>query len=483
MNDEIIFYKKKKFKALDLILFVFLSLFLPFLSLGNLSFENGKGNFFLGFSVDFSKPLNSSLAIPIILLFLSFTAIILFRNRRVERFERSWKKDILWMLFIIFLLSRGLSTFLFPYGEAEFIFHSSAYRDTIVTIAYKFPIEDRILCFAMDVCFALYFIILFGYLPKKTVFFRFAVTALQCILILLALSAIIYSCIVEQQLFKDNLLTLFGFEDRLIIPLKSFTQQKNVFGFILTLGAFSSILLFVQRPNPVSPLLATLFFLTTFLCDSRTSIALCLLAIVAFLVFYPLFCFSRHRIYSSIFLGIDICLIVVFAIVFTIGNQSTFHSIIVDAINDFFNMRTMNSRFNLTKNALETMNSPFVNFFGYGRVPFNNIIVSYRKAIGAPELLLTSHNGLVDIYCHFGYIGIALSVLVILYLFYTIFRQFQYEKKEYAALYLCLLVLFLLHFFSEPRFFTLDEGSTILLLGAFVFPCLRDYQDHVLKEA
>ena len=102
-----------------------------------------------------------------------------------------------------------------------------------------------------------------------------------------------------------------------------------------------------------------------------------------------------------------------------------------------------------------------------------------RKNVGLQSAFtsifpITSHNGYGDLEMHYGLVGIILSLAFLVYLIYLSARLLKGLKKEKGVLSLILICAFLIYFAFEPRFFTLDEASTVFLLLSFVFPMMDD---------
>lgn len=463
--------------SLDLFVFSLLSLFLPLFSIGSISFGQGG---FAGFLIDRSQPLNFEIAIPLSIVFILLSLFLIYR--RSPLIEKRKKLHIVYFLFAIFIVSRFFGIFLYPYENPSFTFSSEIYGSS-ATVEYVFSIRDRFLSLLQDCCFGIYFLLVFGYFQTFGKKASTAANVFLCGLVVLALAAFIYTCLSQPEVLSNNIQAALGKEGHYLKPLTSFTGHKNSYGFLLTLGCFSSLILFAKKPNPITPLLAVLFMLNCFLCLSRTATHLCFCALVLVLYLYPFFGFKTHSVYATICFVLAVLFSLVLAYIFTREEGSPLHRYITDLIRDMSDMGTVDSRKKHWDTAFTMMNSGFYQLFGYGRIPFYNLYRDYQIAIHAEMGVITSHNGLIEIFMHFGFIGVFLSVIVVLFLFYTILRQLPKSDLGLTLIYFFVFVLLLVHFYFEPRFFTLDEGSTILLLGAFVFPCLRDYQDHVLKEA
>lgn len=467
--------------VLDILSFLLLTLFFPVLLLGRFSLEEGKpGNFFLNISNDLSFSLNLSLAIPILIVFFLLASLLWIRRFPKERHGMRFYVTL--FLLLVFVTSRIVGTFAFPYGETTFAY-ASAHYDKVAFVSYLYPLQDRIVSFLTDFAIGIYFAIVVNLLPtlgKKWTFFLDFVLG---VLVAIAFSAVLYSMIVEKELYFLNCRILLGIEEGPTWGLLSFTPNKNVYGFLLMIGTFASLMLFVKKANPITPLLAFFFTANCLLASSRTPLAICVLVLVLSTLFYPIFAFKRHKVYATIsllcFLGFALFLLVSY---FFIDDSNPVAQFIDQILEHFLQFSTIRGRNTLCQAALEMLVSPFYWILGYGRIPFHNLFHSYLVAIGGEQETVTSHNGLADIQMHYGLVGVILSIVFLLFLFYLAFRQFKGIQKEKGAFSLILLIGFLVHFYFEPRFFILDEASTVFLLLSFVFPMMDDEEKDIRSE-
>ena len=466
---------RKNRDILDIALFLLLTLFLPLFLLGRFSLGEGEGNFFLNISNDLGRSLNPSLAIPLLLLFFLFALLLWVRRFPKERHRLRFTVTL--SLLAVFVVSRIVGIFAIPYGDTAYTFFSTHYQQ-IVTLSYEYPISDRIVSFLVDLAFGSYFVIALNLLPtfgKKWTYF------LDCVLLVLiaiALAGFIDVMIFEREDFLHNLLTLWRKEEG-IVDIISFTPNKNVYGFLLMIGTFSSLVLFVKKANPVTPLLAIFFTFNCVVISSRTPAAIGTIVLLLFSFFYPFFAFRRHKVYSILSFALALCFLVTLATGFLLDPDNPLAVFIQTIYDRFLNQSTVHSRDILRILALEMLNTPFFLVLGYGRIPFHNLFHSLLVAVGGEAQTVTSHNGLADVVMHDGIVGLLLSLLFLLFLIYVACRQFRGLEKEKGVLSLVLIVGYLLYFLFEPRFFTLDEASTVFLLLSFVFPLLDDEQKDV----
>lgn len=464
----------------DIALFLLLSLFLPFLTIGRFTLVEGNGSFFLSLSNDLSKSLNVALAIPLLLFFfLAFGLLFLRRSVAVPK-----KAAIaVLLLFTLYVFSRCASAFLYPYKDPTFVFVSETYGQSAV-VSYLFPLAERFVQFFTDVAFGLYFVAIVLVLPTFGKKWSSMVDLLLLFVLLVGICSFVYAIIVQRADFIYNIKVLFHIVQDIPHGVTSFTTNRNVFGFLLTLAFLSAMLLFVKYPNPISVLLMFLFTFTNFVIVSRTSIVICALGLLAFFLLYGIFGMRFHKVYAIVFLSFLLLAALLFLVgFFGLEEGNAFHDMLRafwDKITDF---KTIGMRSQHWRTALEMMTAPVVDAFGYGRIPFFNLYQAYEFAIGAEFNVVTSHNGLIEVFVHGGYVSLALSILFLLYLYSFVLRLFAQRRYDEAFVDLLVQALFLLHFFSEPRFFTLDESSTILLLLVGVFPLLSHVEQGLPANA
>ena len=458
--------------VLDILFFLLLTLFFPVLLLGRFSLvEEGEGNFFLNISNDLGRSLNLFLAIPILILFFLLASLLWIRRFPKERHGMRFYVTI--FLLLVFVISRFIGIFAFPYGQASFLY-SSAHYNKIAQVSYLYPMEDRFVSFLTDVALGSYFAISVNLLPtfgkKWTYFLDFVLF----VLIAIALSAVLYSLITEREVYFHNCRILLELEEGPPFSLFSFTTNKNVYAFLLMIGVFASLALFVKKANPASPLLTLFFTVNCLIASSRTHFAICGFVLLLFSFFYPLFAFKRHKVYSSLFFSCVLIFVLFLLISYFFLKDNNFAEKMIDNIVDFFlQFSTVHARSLLFQSSMEMITSPFLAILGYGRIPFHNLFQSYMTAIGG-EMTITSHNGYGDLEMHYGLVGIILSLVFLVYLIYLSARLLKGLKKEKGVLSLILICAFLIYFAFEPRFFTLDEASTVFLLLSFVFPMMDD---------
>ena len=197
--------------VLDILFFLLLTLFFPVLLLGRFSLvEEGEGNFFLNISNDLGRSLNLFLAIPILILFFLLASLLWIRRFPKERHGMRFYVTI--FLLLVFVISRFIGIFAFPYGQASFLY-SSAHYNKIAQVSYLYPMEDRFVSFLTDVALGSYFAISVNLLPtfgkKWTYFLDFVLF----VLIAIALSAVLYSLITEREVYFHNCRILLELEE------------------------------------------------------------------------------------------------------------------------------------------------------------------------------------------------------------------------------------------------------------------------------
>lgn len=460
-------------EIIDTIVFTILFLLLPIWSLGRIPTDLTLETF----QIDFSQSLNTAVLIPAVILFIVLSVFFIWR--RTPYLRKTTKRNTILLLFVAFFLSRVVSIFGFPYGDASFTFTSELYHAT-ATVSYEFTLASRFSSLAQDFCFGFFFVILFGYsdtLGKKLSYLTFI--ALGC-LIVIPFLCFAYSLIYQKDILINNWNALLGAEGYFPKPLESFTGNKNTYGFLLTLGCLACFIFFAKKPNPILPVIVLFFFVNTLICGSRTASSLCFAGTVCFSVGYPLLTFRKHRLTAVCFLIALAAFACFLAYIFTAQKDNPFRIWLDSFIHDMLNFTTITMRMEHWDTAMTMMLDPWYQLFGFGRLPFYNLYRDYQVIIGAESWVITSHNGFLETFMHYGLVGLVLSGVLLLYLLYIIVRLFVKKQFGLSFTYLLVFVLLGIHSYLEPRFVFLDEASNILLILVFVLPCLRDYRDKVL---
>lgn len=484
-NEDIMFITLKKSlrefhpdrsSILDLILFILLSALMPLFTLGYFNFSgNASSDGALTYFYEFAKyypGIAPALYISIPLSLLYITLAIIFYVRMKKKVTE--KHRMIFLILLVFIIIRAISIFAFPYGEMNYTYISPFDSQSFSVHYSGYEISSRITNLLYDSCFYSYFAIFFysiKVIGKKN---RFIFHLIYIAIELVVLSMVIYSLCTEMETYVFNFRKIFI--DPLnhgspLLSIKSYVNNRNVYGFFLLIGSIYSIAEFFERENIISFFICFTYYFLCLLVFSKTPFLLLTGMYLLFFLFYPIFQYRKEPIWSTIFLIILLSIVSFILISYYCYRETVFDRYIMPLVAQLTKWGTMSARRDITQSCLSMMTNPYYILFGYSKYPFMNIFGQYNKLLPIDHTVdYSTHNSFGDIFMYFG-----LSGLIFLSLFFALMvRKLWTElfrKKDVSALrYLFLIVIVLVYSYSEPRFLLLEEGSAIIFAMMMTFP-------------
>ncbi len=479
-NKEKSLVSKKENDVLDIILFILISLFAAFFTLGRFGREadfelNQTGIVILGKEILYtpSEPMNLYLFIPGTICYLVIVfAFLISRHKKVNKLP---SKYIL-SLFAIFVFIRFISVVSFPYGEQIYSF-TSPFDQSLVNVSYSgYSISNRFISFFTDIFFASYFFIAFDYLKTFSKAFDKALDYFLYAVIAVAFVMTIYSYCAEASKISNNITFLFvDHSGEFDITISSFTSYRNVYGFFLLMGCVACFVLsFIRKPNPIYFILPLYFFITDFLVWSRTPLLCIYLLFVIQLLFYAIFRFKKNKGYAIFSICSLSAVVLLIVFIFGIFRNSSFSQNLIFDLESFSDHGTVESRYALWVRALSMFNSPFYCIFGYNRSPFLEINYTYGGLVHQ-GVLWTSHNSFIDVLLSFGLLGFLFILLAIGYLCYSCIMIIKRTNRIGTGLgFIAIGIVLIVYSCYEPRMLFLMEGTSIFFSIVYLWPVLRE---------
>lgn len=459
----------------DIIILVVLSLLIGFLSIGKIYIDSGDhelwvvndGFSLLGLFITYNTEPNWFLCVPVFLIYGAL--LFLFFHFRYKQ-TGILPKQSLTAIVLVLIILRIVGNFVFPYGEQSYTYSSSVVEQVAVVTYEGLSISGRIVQIVSEVCYLTFFYLCFTYVGtfSKSVYPIFHLGVHMSIIICIVLITV--SMFTEREIFANNILYYLGKAEN-CLGATSLTTHKNVYGFFLLCGTLGGLFYAYRYHNLPFLVMSVIFAGVCFLINSKTPALLSTLALFIGYTFYIVFNFKKHKV-NSIFMMV--CLVIMtmigifIAVKYGIGNL--FNKFVGGDDN------TISSRTGHFKLALSMFDgvSPLYLIFGYGRIPFSAIYMSYEKSIGY-EILWTCHNSYLETVMFSGLVGLAAVIGGYLYLAKKSLAMVLKHKDRNAVVFLIMLVILMIYSIFEPRMLFLMEGTEqFVVFFLFLYPLLVD---------
>lgn len=443
---------------------------LPLLSCGSLSLAGVDPSRYaqFGIEVDLKGVLNPSVFFPAVLLF-AFIFIFLLRSRWSDLSQK--KVRLFLSIALLFATFRLVAVLSFPYGNVALSFQNPVTGKGILVDYPGFSALGRVESFLSDSLFFCYFAILFLIAPTLSNALRLWSKGILIALVLLGWIAILYSIGTEGDILVHNLEVAVNRIPDVFKDMTSFTNHRNVFGFLLVLAFFSAFLLFSYHRSIPAFLSMFVFYLFSFVLYSRTTILLLFIGFNGLLLFYPILMLKTRWKQAIILWVVFVLQFVVVLILIQVFSSHGISGFFEFWKRRFQDQGTMDSRHDITAMALSMLNNPFLLLFGYSRSPFVTIFSLYRND-PTLSVVINSHNAYADILMHYGIIG---CLFVLLGAFFLVYRLLKMaEEKSFRSLFVYGLLFFVFGIYglSECHFPFLDDTSSVLVILVVLFPFL-----------
>lgn len=370
----------------------------------------------------------------------------------------AWNKrnKICFLVFLSFFFVRAISILSFPKGEQDLVF---TIHDITKAVHYKgFSWGERFYVFGCDFFFYGYFFLLFALLPELKREIKFINDILIRIVLFFVLSLLLYSFIQEADCWRNNFFVFFTASDQVnFLGAKSYTSNKNAFGFFLLFGFVFCFEFFLEKAKAIDLISMLVLEFTCFFSSSRTPFLVIFVLILLLEIFFPILNFQKRKSYSIFLLSL-LAIKSLFILISLTGLRNHFLPIYTK----YFNLGTVDSRIDIMKEAICLMNTPYFILFGYSRYPFYQVFHLSRDAFSLNHMVFESHCSYVDLWIENGALGCLYFLVFYGYLVYFHGKRFA-KNKDFRQLVSLLLMLSLLCYsFLEPRMLLLEEGTSVL---------------------
>lgn len=459
----------------DIIILVVLSLLIGFLSIGKIYIGQpdhdiqlyNNGFYLIGLFVTYNTEPNWFICIPVfvvygVLLFLFF----FFRYKQTGILPKQW----LTTLVFAFIAIRIVGNFVFPYGEQSYRFYTLVFDKTVDLNYEGLSISGRLVQAIADVLYILFFYLCFTYVGtfSKSVYPIFHLGVHMSIIICIVLITV--SLFQERDILVNNILYYLGKADECLGAV-SLTTHKNVYGFFLLCGTLGGLFYTFRYHNLPFLVMSVIFAGVCFLVNSRTPAFLSGIALVLGFVCYLIFNFKKHKT-NSIFMLVCLVLmlVVVIMVVSKFGLVNIWNKLFVS---DDSTIEARDVHFKLAASMFEGV-SPLYLIFGYGRIPFSAIYMSYESALDF-EIIWTCHNSYLETIMFSGIVGIIAVIFAYLYIGKKTLTMFIKFKDRNSIVFLIMQGILMVYSIFEPRMLFLQEGTEqFIFFFLFFYPLLLD---------
>ena len=404
--------------------------------------------------------------VPIFILFgLLLFFFFYFRYRQTKVLPNRYIVAVLLLIFIIRFI--GIFTFA-PSGN--YLFESPA-NGIMVNVFYEgLSIGGKTVeCFA-ELFYGLMFLLFFTYIKTfSKVVYPIYKLALHVPLII-ALVLLFYSWIKEGDLWINNILFFFRKRPYPTFDILSLAKHRNMFGFFMFLGTMTLIYDFFKSDNflLMAPI-GTLVFCSLIILSKTCAIMQASFVFLSVLL-YTITNYKTRR--KNAILGIVLCISIIILSLITI--TLLFRSGFIEMYRQH---DTMGARIWLARFAMSMFpnQSPAYLIFGYGRIPFTQMFITYSSIANA-EVIWATHNCYIDTLCHYGITGLIFVFFIDGIVLYEIYTLVIKGKHRECIFYLPQFLILCIYSIFEPRMMFLLSSGTEVFLFYFVllFPLLLD---------
>lgn len=466
-----------KRERIDYFLFFIVTCLLALVVMKGFTASTSDSHQWLSFDFSFDTALPPFIAIPSDIGFLVFA--IIFMVRRKVRFG---KKELLFTaLFIVLATYRILTYVYFPETPFYLDVNNPFNNNTLVHLTYNgYPslldmVEE---CIAeVFFLFYLYLVAVFFFSMRKDEKMLIG-RIIICIFAAVAVFMTIYSMIFEWDGLVNNFYNFIGKDgyENTFINVKSITSNRNVFGFFITLGVVSQILMLFKKPNVFSIIVIVYLSLFSLLLHSRTTISICFLLDVLTIVSFVILYLKKHPVISSFFILALIGIILFFLLTLVVFKDSSFSKSFAGQLKKFFDFTTINMRKDHLSTSFDlVLANPYFFWIGLGRVPFLSLYHQYLTIVNYEPYTVTSHCGVLESFFFEGAImGIfylliyAACIAIIIYLFVK-------KQRAVAVSYGISFIGLFLHMLVEPRGMLIIDSTSSLFFLIFLLPLINEY--------
>lgn len=407
---------------------------------------------FFNENFELSKMNDVEFLVTFVVFILLFVGYFLFAKTRFHYKEPIWIDIILLGVLITGFLGIWLFPEETPVGEVVYV----------VTLGER--IRDLL---SMGVSTLLVYVV-FVIGPRTTKGKQFSLV-IAIFLVLLALSACVYSLIVE-----FDIISHFFRNDGSITGqvIQSYTNNRNTFGTLLLFALGATAILNTHRPNILYSLLFLVFCFFLFLTLSKTSLVLGAGFMGVYGLYRFFFTFPRHKFRNTLVLMVCILFVAAVLIMNFTSWLDFLGNIAAGTKNVFVNLTkfgSFQSRIDTWEVCFAALDTPSKLLLGMGYRNINYYVYALNfQALGHT---FPTHNGLVDLFCRSGIVG-ASFFLVLLFYYFTCLALSIKKENHLSITYLLITFVFLFHAMTETTDFFLMDAKALGLALMVLFPVI-----------
>lgn len=256
----------------------------------------------------------------------------------------------------------------------------------------------------------------------------------------------------------------------------SFFINPNIFGFGLLLGILACFMVNFYKSKWWAYLLMFFFLGVMVFTLCNTSLMIAGFAVLIYLIAKIIYAYIRHRyIKGTICLALFLTFAIVVTIVLTAGYNLNWK--FVTSFLTFFKKYILVTELGTFSNRTRIWGwvwdlvkvSPLRMIFGYGYGASSKLIETYSTVQG--HFIRSTHSGYFQVLLSFGFLGLTLYALAVVYSIYVLVRLFIKKQYRFSLLYLLIYLCIFVHSMMEStHLFDVSTSGTIIMLLFFLPP-------------
>lgn len=253
--------------------------------------------------------------------------------------------------------------------------------------------------------------------------------------------------------------------------IHSFFLNENSYGQMLLLGILAMIMINAYKHHWWHSIIIILFYDAMIFSTSFTALAMSSFVILVYFIYKFFSTIRKHHIRNTVLLSISL-----FVVPALVGLTLFMYYKEVPVIREFGiffkeaiaskDFMTATGRTKIWTDVLNMMETPLDYMFGMGYKSFNVYFGAYNEAVyGASRFIAES--GYIQVFGSFGFVGIIIYVVAIVFFIYKCISCFTHKKWRIAVPSLICFITICLYSIFET--YVIGEGNTIGLTGLFIF--------------
>lgn len=256
---------------------------------------------------------------------------------------------------------------------------------------------------------------------------------------------------------------------------KSWTTHRNIYAVMMLFGVFGEAFLNEKHPHWWRWVIILYLGVNICLTISKTTIIVGIFFVVSYYLYRFFATFKHHKIRNIIIL---VCVIAFFATGVTLGNlhiiakyMPKIDSIIASIMEYVKNSSdaSLTARLKIWTKINEAIKTdPIYLTFGFGEGNVQTVVDSVIGTLRTPM-----DSSFVITLAKFGYFGIVLFAILLLYLFINIIKSCRYRNHAWALYFLMLISYLAISVMETHNLLGYDSNSVLVYL-IFVLPVLNE---------